>query len=281
MNETNETTETSETSEATETHEATRLLYANLADIKRVVFAADALDKASAHIQALSVLCAANNIPVTFTFDVEAELPHGYLLAIIPQTETTVSDKGTTRVLSSVIVGALPDAHKILLSPAGAVWAVKVLTDKLIATLKAAVNKSINGESLPFTVDQFVATGKTSAFAGFNLVAREYVKALKQKSPQLSFLSVILLRQILSSAQFAEQQFPRIKQSNWVHIIDAMQDTCRLEGVDVGILAEWVKTRDAVEVALVDVSLDDIGDLVNAKHAESTEATKATEATAL
>ena len=202
------------------------LHYKSAQDIERTVFPSDNMEKASKRIGDVLAICLHENVPVDFTWDTDQELPDNYSIAIVPLTETI---KGKGRVIMSVLIGVFPDIQTILQDAAGAAWAVKKLSENLISQLKNTRNKMINAAELdefPFTVADFVSTGKTSVYAGYNLVAVDFVKALKKKSKSLSFISKILLRQILASAQFAEQQFPRIDQKNWVFIINSMIKTC-------------------------------------------------------
>ena len=71
-----------------------------------------------------------------------------------------------------------------------------------------------------------------------------------------------LLRHVLASAAFAEQQFPRITQDNWQLIITSMKAHAAKEGVDAGILKHWADTRNTVEVSTADIDLSDIDGII-------------------
>lgn len=243
---------------------ATNGLFKTAQDIERKVFSSERLQQANDYVAEAVETCKAENLPVVFNFNTDEPLPSGYSLATIPMTET-VANKG--RVTVGLAVAAIPDVQLILQDAGGAAWAVKRLTDSMLQTVKLAAQKD-EGElsNLPFSIADFTSTGRVSAFTGFNAVAGEYVKALKKKSKSLAFISKILLRQILASSQFAEQQFPRIGQQNWEFIINAMIKSCGAIGVDAGILNHWLQTRNETTVSTADVDLSDLEQLIEKEH---------------
>jgi hypothetical protein len=87
-----------------------------------------------------------------------------------------------------------------------------------------------------------------------------YVKALKAKG--LKLISKALLRQILASSAFAQQQYPRLPQENWVHVLNSMIGHAAKDSIDVSGLQHWIDTRDTETVDMKDVDLTDIDSLV-------------------
>lgn len=235
-------------------------------DVERKIFSPENLTKGSAYITDAVNVFEENNLPVQFSFEPSEPVPDDYSLAVIPLTET-IKDKG--RVSIALLIAAIPSVQSMLQDATGAAWAVKKLNDTMIASVKVAASKIMleGGANLPFSIADFASTGRSSEYAAFNAMAGDYVKALKKKSASLSFLSKVLLRQILASKQFAEQQFPRIDQRNWVCIIEAMVKSSATQGIPAGILQHWLQTRDDVEVELASDDLSDIGDLVAADKA--------------
>jgi len=242
----------------------------NPADIKRQVFQAPITEKSLSVLELAVNAYTTADLPVEYNFDIEKEIPDNCSIAIVPITESIESGG---RVPSGLLVASVPAIQDVLGDAAGAVWAVKKLTDLMINQVKAGLGKLVeSAEQLPHSIADFVSTGKSSEYAGYNAVAMDYIKALKKKSAALGFVSKVLLRQILASKQFAEHQFPRIAQSNWEFIIDAMIKSSAQQGLEPGILAYWRKTRDNALVDEIDVDLQDIGALVATQEAAAKKA---------
>lgn len=230
-----------------------------LQDVARRAFSVDELETAQQYITDAVELAKAEGIEPIFNFDVTEDLPTGYGLAVIPLTER-VTGKGN--VTKGLCIAAYPTVNTILADDSGESWIVKQITDILVRNIKSAAMPSEDGSitSIPFKVQDFTTSTRSSALAAFNAVASLYVKALKDKG--LKFMSKGLLRQVLSSAAFAKQQFPRIGQENWQVVLSSMKSHAAKEGIDAGILAHWETTRDTVEVSMSDVDLSDIDGLV-------------------
>ena len=228
-------------------------------DISRKSFAPEDLQNAQAYIGKAVGAAKAGGISPVFNFDVNEELPAGYGLSVIPLTERIA---GQGNVTKGLCIAAVPSVSAILQAESGNAWVVKQITDILVRSIKSAASPSADGAitSIPFKIDDFTTSTRSSALAAFNAVASLYVKALKDKG--LKFMSKGLLRQVLSSAAFAEQQFPRIGQDNWQVVISSMVAHTSKEGIDSGILKHWAATRDSIEVSTVDIDLSDIDGMV-------------------
>lgn len=230
-----------------------------LQDVSRKSFSADDLENAQSYIgKAVQAATEAEVTPV-FNFDTNENIPDGYGLSVIPLTERVA---GQGNVTKGLCIAAVPSVNTILSDDSGESWVVKQITDILVRNIKSAAMPSEDGgiTSIPFKVLDFTTSTRSSALAAFNAVASLYVKALKDKG--LKFMSKGLLRQVLSSAAFAEQQFPRIGQDNWQVVIKSMVAHTSKEGIDAGILTHWSNTRDAIEVSTVDIDLSDIDGMV-------------------
>ena len=90
----------------------------------------------------------------------------------------------------------------------------------------------------------------------YRKLATAYVKVLKKKG--LTYITESILRQILQSAAFAEQQFPTIDQSKWEQILDSMVARAEADDLAPGMLNEWRKSRDSAELVDSDIDLSDI-----------------------
>lgn len=236
-------------------------------DIVMRQFAADDLQNAQAYVEKVINICSRENLEPVFNFDTTEELPAGYGLSVIPLT-TRVPNKGN--VTKGVCIAAVPSVESILASEGGSAWVVKQIGAILTRAVKVSAAPSDDGEitSIPFKINDFISSTRSSALAAFNAIASIYVKALKDKG--LKFINKGLLRQVLSSAAFAEQQFPRIGQSNWELVLSSMKAHAAKDGLEAGILNHWIKTRDQIEVDTGEIDLSDIESIVSSDTPEET-----------
>ena len=70
-----------------------------------------------------------------------------------------------------------------------------------------------------------------------------------------------LLRSTLSSASFAEQQFPRTSQAKWIGLIDLLLKEATDNGIDPGMVKIWKDTRATAAIEMPDFDLDDLDSL--------------------
>jgi len=230
----------------------------DLQDVGAKSFASTDLNAAQNYISKVVDACTEANIEPVFNFDTNEELPEGYGLSILPLTERVA---GQGNVTKGVCIAAVPSVDSILAATGGDVWVRKQINTLLVRAIKAGATPSDDGSitSIPFSIADFTAS-RVSALAAFNAIAPLYVKALKDKG--LKFINKGLLRQVLASAAFAEQQFPRIDQANWELVIKSMTQAAAKENLEAGILAHWSKTRNEVEVDTSDIDLSDIENIL-------------------
>ena len=189
-----------------------------LQDIEKKFFPSSALDAGQEYIGSVMEICNRENISPVLNFDAEEEFPEGYGLAILPLSQR-VAERGN--VISGVAIAAVPEYETILADETGLAFIQKQIQDNVLRQVVAA-SKSKDGAltSIPYKIADFTTSTRASGLAAFNHVATMFVKALKGKG--LKLLSKGFLRQILASAAFAEQQYPRIPQDNWVHVLNSM-----------------------------------------------------------
>lgn len=250
-------TETDNTTETTATEPAKTPVQL-LQEVERKVFGSNALDAGQEYIGKVMALCEINEINPVFNFDTEADFPQNYGLSVIPLTERV---EGMGNVTKGIAVAAIPDFDAIVDTAEGAAWIAKQATDNMLRQVATAC-KSKDGQlnSIPFSIIDFSTSSRASGLAGFNHVASLYVKALKAKG--LKLISKALLRQILASKSFAEQQYPRLPQDNWVAVLNSMIAHAAKDSIDVAGLRHWINTRDTETVDMGDVDLTDIDSLV-------------------
>lgn len=226
--------------------------------IKRKHFPSTALEAGQKYITEVLEVCEANGVDPVFNFDAEQEFPDGYGICVIPLTE---SIPGMGYVTKGMCIAAVPDYATIADDKAGSSWIEKQVTSALMRQISTAA-KAKTGQitSIPYKIHDFVTSARSSDLAGFNHVASLFVAALKKKG--LRLMSKSILRQILASAAFAEQQYPTLPQSNWEAVIKSMIKHAAADGVDTSGLEHWLKTRDVEVVKMADVDLSDIDQLV-------------------
>lgn len=232
--------------------------YEALQAIKRKNFPSTALDAGQLYVTKALEVAAANQIDPVFNFDIEDDFPTGYGLAVIPLTESITGHGFVTKGLA---IAAIPDYATVANDPAGVNWIQSQITAAMLRQIASAA-KSKTGQltSIPFKVADFATSSRSSALAGFNHVATLFVAALKKKG--LDLMSKAFLRQILASSSFAEQQYPRLPQKNWVAVLNSMINHAEKDNVDVTGLRNWLKTRDTETVNMADVDLSDIDAMV-------------------
>lgn len=228
-----------------------------MSDIKKQFYSVDNIEAGSAAAtEALKIVEAASGKSV-LNFDPEQDFPEGYGLAVGPINKRNEALKKTETI--GCYVAAVPSVAHILetAKEAGQKWIDSVLEDSLIARVANAVRPRSDGStaaSVPFSVEDFITSNRPEGLlVGFNKLAPTYVKVLKGKG--LTFLTTALLRQILSSKAFAEQQFPKIPQASWESLLDSMIAKANKDGLTVGLMDEWKETRDEAGLP-VDDDLD-------------------------
>ena len=239
------------------TPEATR--QPTLQDVDRKYFAPDSLESGQQYINSVLEICEAAGIEAVFNFDTDAHFPDDYGLAVIPITKR-VADEGN--VIRGICIAAIPSVDLILSNDSGKSYANKLIQDSLIRKVASEAKPKDDGSltTLSFKIEDFTTTSRSGGLAAFNSIASAYVKILREKG--LKFMSKALLRNVLQSASFAEQQFPRLEQKNWEVVLNSMVQHVIKEGVDAGVLQHWLATRNSVEVALEDIDLTDIDEMV-------------------
>ncbi|HFD32050.1 MAG TPA: hypothetical protein ENJ28_04980 [Gammaproteobacteria bacterium] len=231
----------------------------SMQDIEKKYFPPEQLEAGSNYINEVMEICSAENVEPVFNFDTDGEFPDGYGLSIIPLTKR-IPERGNSTY--GVVIAAVPTVELLASEEAGTNYINKIVTDSLLKQIAAGAKPRDEGAqiAIPFKLEEFTTTSRSSGLAAFNLVASDYVKALKTKG--LKFMSKPLLRQVLSSAQFAEQQFPRITQENWQVVLNSMMQHVKAKGVDTGVLNHWLNTRDEVEIDVTDIDLTDLDSMI-------------------
>jgi hypothetical protein len=228
-------------------------------DVEKKHFGAEQLEAGSNYINEVMAICERENVEPIFNFDPSGDLPEGYGLAVIPL-QKRIPERGN--LTFGIVVAAIPSVDVLMAEESGINYINKLITDALIRQVTVSAKPKDEGAeiAIPFKVSEFVTTSRSSGLAAFNAVATDYVKALKTKG--LKFMSKVLLRQVLASAQFAEQQFPRLSQENWQLVLQSMIAHVKQKGMESGVLQHWINTRDTVEIDVTEIDLSDLDDML-------------------
>jgi hypothetical protein len=228
-------------------------------DIEKKYFPPAQLEAGSNYINEVIEIASREGVEPIFNFDTAGEFPDGYGLAIIPL-QKRVPERGN--LTYGIVIAAIPSVDALAAEEAGVNYINKLIMDALIRQVTVSAKPKDEGAqiSIPFKIDEFTTTSRSSGLAAFNAVATDYVKALKTKG--LKFMSKALLRQVLASAQFAEQQFPRLSQDNWNLVLDSMMSHVKSKGMETGVLSHWKSTRDEVEIDMTEIDLSDLDEMV-------------------
>lgn len=227
-----------------------------LKDVKKAYFTSLQVADAEAYIQSAIGAAQAENGLVRLNFNAENELPEKYGIVVSPINQRS---NGETSVVG-VAVGAIPDYELLTEETAGAEWAQQQVINTLCAKFINAVRPkdSDNEPLIPFEVGDFITSHRAE---GVLVAYREYsgqvIKLLKSRG--LMFINDQILRQILQSTAFAEQQFPNIDQAQWVKLLDAMIAQAEQSGLAPGVLTEWKDNRD--KAGLPEIKDFDFSDL--------------------
>jgi hypothetical protein len=235
---------------------------AQLQELKREYFPPSDLEKAQEKVGVAIQIATANNITPVYNFDTEADFPEGYGLAILPIKER---DEQRGNVVRGLCVAAMPDPATVAAHDKGESFIRDAVVGTFLSKLANSVRPRSDGTtaaSVPYTVEDFITSARAAeSLAAFRELAPQYVKALKKKG--LSIITSPILRQVLSSAQFAEQQFPHIDGAKWDGVLDKMITKAKEKGLDSGIMDHWKSTRAEVEISMGDFDLDGLDGLMD------------------
>lgn len=237
-----------------------------LESIDKEYFAPADLEAAQDRLDKVIELCNSLNVAPVRNFNPDEPFEDGYGLAILPISKRENNETKTT----GVCIGAIPDPATIATSEGGEEYIRGVILSAIIAKLSNSVRPRSNGSvasSVPFTVTDFITSSRGGeSMASFSKLAPIFVKALKKKG--INYMTVVLLRQVLQSASFALEQFPKFPQEAWENVLDTMISKCatfkednKTIPLDPAILTSWKTSRDTVEIEQ-DIDLSDFASLV-------------------
>lgn len=199
---------------------------------------------------------------ISANFDGDTTIPDNYGLFIGPVSAR--STDGTGNKVMGAIACVVPTLELLGASEAGVSWLREAALSAMRTKIANAVRPDKNGDAsgeIPFTLEDFIENRRESGvMKAYNETAPIAVASLKKLG--FKFMTVPLLRQVLVSKAFAESQFPKVDQKQWVAVLDLLVNRATAKGFDTSVLANWKATRDnaaASEMADFDVGkLDEL-----------------------
>lgn len=232
---------------------------AGLQDVEKKIYQPTQLEEGVKYIQEVMTVCEKAQVEPILNFKIDDPFPEDYCLAVIPQ-QQRVPSRGNQTI--NIIIAAIPTTDNLLTDDNGINYINKLITDSLIRQVVVSAKPRDEGAliMIPFKMAEFVTTSRDNGLASFNAIASSFVKALKTKG--MMFITKVLLRQVLASASLAEQQFPKLPQTSWQHVIKTMIVFAKQKGLNAGILQHWLDTRDTVLVDVTEIDLSDLDEIV-------------------
>jgi len=242
----------------------------SLDDLKRTFFAPEDAERAAEAIEQARQVCHSHGIPVAFNWPAEKgePLPEGYGVAVLPITRRASAGQGN-QVIGCYIAG-IPTLEAIAAHPKGDQFVrdqvASTLMNKLANAARPRGDDTAVGQSVPFSVADFIERAdRDQGLTFFREHAGSYVKALN-KLFKRKVMNATLLRQVLASRAFAEQQFPKVQQSQWEGLLRKMIQQAEQAGEDPGIVRVWLETRDETQIDIEsDWDMDDFESMLSAE----------------
>lgn len=244
----------------------------DVADIRKLFISIDVsnaditVNSVAGHIKTLK-----NYVPnfavLTMTVDQAGNLPDGYAVCVIPQTQK-VNGK---IAITGCVVAQIPDAELVSLHDEpdanGQDWVLGIVRDALLTKLANHVRSANQTEVqfAPKTVADYLVRKSGAGFDGigigtYNDLAKVFVDLLKAGIPTLTKNE---LRLCLSDASFAAARYTIVPAAYWVDILSKMAEYATAQNMDANVFEVWSKTRDETHEDEDDgehtlVSLDDL-----------------------
>lgn len=251
----NTTTETTTSTSATESPQKPF----TVDDIQRQLFAPNELEQANTLISLIHGL----GIDTKYNWDPSTQLPEGYGILVFPLQKRVGTGDGKELKTYGAAVCGVPTLDLLLSSEEGIDYARKAVSNQMATKLANALRTKDDGSvagNPPFSVAEFIENRRQGdSLKTYTEIATPFVKVLRGKG--FKAMTSTLLRQVLSSTEYATAHYPRISQENWVKLLDTMIAYATNEKLDPATLVNWKETRDSVasqEITEFDVELGDL-----------------------
>lgn len=238
-----------------------------LNDVEFKYFMPSELESAAEYMQLVGSVAPADSIKANFDGE---NVKDGYGIAVYP-IKKRVENEGNVTI--GVAFCQLPDPDLIAQLPEnrGVEFIRNAVIDKLMTKIATAfrprpqetADEARKREaSVPVEVEAFLTSARgDGSLKTYTELAPTFVKALRKMG--LKHMHVVLLRQVLSSEEFAKAQFPKIPQETWLSFIDRMVNIAREKKLDPSVFIHWKDSRGERTVTEVDeLNLDELDKLI-------------------
>jgi len=233
-------------------------------DMRSQFFSPDQLDVAGTAITAASTIVSNAKGKIVYNFDpAKGDIHDGYSIIINPIKQR---DKKTGKsFVVGVTVGAIPTYEILSTTDDGMKYIRDIVNNSIVVKLANSARPNANDEistTLPYEVVDFITSNRAEGvLLAYRKYAPKYIKVLKSKG--FKDLTDATFRQVLQSTAFANSTFPNVPQEVWLNIINGMGKLAVADGIVVGMLEDWVKTRDTAGMPEeAEIVVDDLMDLV-------------------
>ena len=236
-----------------------------LEDLKRDYFAPGREEQAAIAIEKARAICAAHNLPVAFNWKAEdgETLPDGYGVSVLPITQRR---EGSGNVAVGLYIAGIPSVALIQSTDGGQLWVNDVCESALLNKFANTVRPRDGQEtplSVPYSVADFITRAdRDQGLAFYRSIQADYVGALN-KLFKRKIMNGTLLRQVLQSAAFANQQFAKLPQATWEKMLQKMISQAEMAGENAGIIQNWLDTRAEAQIEIADDwDMDDLNTML-------------------
>lgn len=238
-------------------------------DVQQRYFTPSELEEASEYMSQVAKVCPPDELKANFDGE---NVKEGYGIGVYPIKKRS-DVKGEGNVTIGIAICQMPDPDTIAALPEakGIEFIRNSVIDKLFAKISQSYRPRANETeaerkkretSVPVEIEAFMTSARgDGSLKTFTALAPDFVKALRKMGFRL--MSPQMLRQVLSSKEFAEAQFPKIDQEKWVQLLERMINTAREQKLDPATLTHWKESRDERHVDEVeDINFDELDKLV-------------------
>lgn len=222
--------------------------------VKNQYFAPDKMEAAADYVNKVREHCEKEGLKVLSNIPDEGP-KEGWGIAVVKQTKRDEAAKKNK--LFGVVLACIPDSSTIADHEKGAEFIEGLIQRSNMNRIRQAFSVQDNGAILgvfPEDIDDFIISGRDESLATWNETATEFAKQFRKLG--LTGLTAKKLREVLESAEAAEQYYPNIPQDNWQAALDKMIEIVEKNNMDSTVFKHWKKTRDQKHIQAGSFDLD-------------------------
>jgi len=224
------------------------LMPISIASLKhRHYFSPENIEDAKQFIKDVRKTAKSTGVPVIQETDMLDSHPAGYGILVQPVLERNKEKRGTSLLLSGIVIASVPDLDAVTKENKGKTFLQEALSEAYGRKLRTiALNADKTGAKAVFPKDiegYITEQSETPTLTAFNVIAPHFIKLLHAYGNELRYITPPLLRVALSSSAKAAIQYPRIADNVWDKLLAKMTRYAIDKGHDPAILRHWIATR--------------------------------------